>query len=234
MKMMGALMRTRLNWSMRGVLALVGAVVVLHAGRASADPVTVSGFLEGQPRFAHLQQDLWLSFPDFTVVLSDVTHLIPGFCFECGTGAPVPFTQSTGGFSGHSVANAALHTIDADISGNLSFIGPTDTLDISQDPFAGDFLSEPVQWSGWLTITQPNRVLFNGTVRGSGVGSVDYETNPTGSTRLGGYQFAFNGVAETPEPASIILLGTGIAWLVVRRRKTPGLPSPATSQDERC
>ena len=40
-------------------------------------------------------------------------------------------------------------------------------------------------------------------------------------TRLGGYQFAFNGLAETPEPASIILLGTGAAWLVVRRRKLP-------------
>ena len=132
-----------------------------------------------------------------------MTHLIPNFCFECGTGAPVPFTQSTGSFSGHSVANLALHTIDADISGNLSFIGPTDVLDISHDPPAGDFLSEAVQWSGLLTITQANRVLFNGTVGGAGVGSVNYEINPTGATRLGGYQFAFNGLAETPEPASI-------------------------------
>jgi hypothetical protein len=212
-------MRARVNRNMGGVLALAVAVVALHAERATADPVTVSGFLEGQPRFAHLQEELLLSFPDFNVALSDVTHLIPGFCFECGTGAPVPFTQSTGSFSGHSVGNPALHTIDADISGNLSFIGPTDALDISRDPFAGDFLSEAVQWSGSLTITQPNRVLFNGTVGGSGVGSVDYETNPTGSTRLGGYQFEFNGLAVTPEPASIILIGTGVAWLVVRRRK---------------
>jgi len=205
---------------MGSVLALAAALVVLHAERAAADPVTVNGFLEGQPRFAHLLEELTLTFPDFTVVLSDVTHLMPNFCFECGTGAPVPFTQSTGNFSGHSVGNPALHTIDADVSGNLSFTGPTDTLDISHDPPTGDVLSAPVQWSGSLTITQPNQVLFNGTVFGSGGATVVYETNPTGVTRLGGYQYAFNGLAQTPEPASIILIGTGVAWLAVRRRKS--------------
>jgi PEP-CTERM motif len=213
-------MRIRVNWSMGGVLALAVAVVALHAERAIADPVTVSGFLEGQPLFAQIEQELTLSFPGFNIILPDMPHVIPGFCFECGTGAPVPFTQSTGSFSGHSVGNPALHTIDADVSGNLSFTGPTDVLDISHDPFAGDFLSEAVQWSGSLTITQPSGVLFDGTVGGSGVGSVDYETNPTGATDLDGYQFEFNGVAETPEPASIVLLGTGVAWLAVRRRKS--------------
>jgi hypothetical protein len=173
-----------------------------------------------------LLEELTLTFPDFNVVLSDVTHLNPNFCFECGTGAPVPFTQSTGSFSGHSVANPALHTIDADVSGILSFIGPTDVLDISQDPPGGDVLSEPVQWSGSLTITQLNRVLFNGTVGGSGGGLVSYETNPTGVTRLAGYQFAFNGLAETPEPASIILLATGAAWVAVRRRKARAVSGP--------
>ena len=210
-------MRTRA--SMAGVLALAALAVVLHAERATAEPVTVSGFLEGQPRFAHLLEELTLTFPDFSVVLSDMTHLTPNFCLACGTGATVPFTQSTGSFSGHSVANPALHTIDADISGNLSFTGPTDVLDISYDPPTGDILREAVQWSGSLTITQPDRVLFNGTVSGSGAALVQYEVNPTGFPRLGGYQFAFNGLAETPEPASIVLFGMGAAWVVVRRRK---------------
>jgi PEP-CTERM motif len=217
-------MRARVNRSMGGVLSLAVAVVALHADRATADPVTISGFLEGQPRFAHIEQELTLSFPDFKIMLFGMAHVIPGFCFVCGTGAPVPFTQSTGSFSGHSVANPGLHTIDADVSGTLSFIGPTDVIHLSHDPLPGDVLSEAVQWSGSLTITQPNLVLFNGTVHGSGGGSVGYETNPTGSTRLGGYQFAFSGVAETPEPASIVLLGTGVAWLAVRRRKSSPRP----------
>jgi hypothetical protein len=199
---------------------LAVVMVALPAERATADPVAMSGFLEGQPRFAHLLEELTLSFPDFNVSLSDVTHLSPGFCLVCGTGSAVPFTQSTGSFSGHSVGIPALHTIDADISGTLSFIGPTDVLNIPPDPFLGEVLSEAVRFSGSLTITQPNLVLFNGTVSGSGVGTVVYETNPTGSTRLGGYQFVFNGPAETPEPASIILLGSAVAWLAVRRRKS--------------
>jgi len=217
-------MGTRANRIVNGVLALAVVMAPLLASPANAEPVTVNGFLEGQPRFAHILEELTLSFPDFNIALSDVTHLSPGFCLVCGTGAAVPFTQTTGSFSGHSAANPALHTIDADISGNFSFFGPTDTLDIPSDPLAGAVLTESVRWSGSLAITQANRVLFDGTVRGSGAATVTYETNPTGSTRLGGYQFRFNGVAETPEPASIVLLGSAVAWLAVRRRKAERLP----------
>jgi PEP-CTERM motif-containing protein len=212
-------MRTSFNVRVGRILAIAVATVALHAELANADPVTMSGFLDGQPRGAQIQEGLLLFFPDFNLNLPDVTHLDPGFCDECGTRSPVPFTQRTGTFSGHSTSSLPSHTIDADVTGNLSFTGPTDVLDISRDPFASAFFSEPVRWSGRLTVTQANRVLFNGTMSGSGVGSAAYGNNQAGTTRLDGFQFEFSGAA-TPEPASIVLLGTGVFWLAARRRKS--------------
>src|ERR1700720_441846 len=95
-------MRERVNRRLGGVLALAIAVVALHAERAMADPIGFSGFLEGQPRFAQIEQELTLSFPDFTVMLSAMPHLISGFCFVWGTGTAEAFPQSKGNFSGPS------------------------------------------------------------------------------------------------------------------------------------
>ena len=57
-------------------------VVVLHAGRAAADPVAISGFLFGQLRGAQVQEELHLAFPRFMIVLPDLTHLQSGFCID--------------------------------------------------------------------------------------------------------------------------------------------------------
>lgn len=203
------------------IVGIVFVVSALCAGRATADPVAVTGFLTGQPRGALIQEELELSFPEFTILLSDVTHLIPGFCDECGNGSPVRFTQTTGTFSGHSIGDPGLRTIDADVTGELSFEGPADVISIAPEQFASDVLSESVQISGRLRVTQANRVLFSGMLAGSGLANAVYANRFSAfSTRLEGYQYDINGVATTPEPTSIALLATGIAWLGARQRFT--------------
>ena len=165
-------MRTR-EHVRRWVLGIAFAAVVLDAGRAAADPVAISGFLFGQLSGAQIQEELHLAFRGFTIVLPDVTHLQSGLCIDgCGNGTPVPFAQNTGPFSTQAIGIPGLATIDADVTGSLSFVGPTDVIDIASDQFASDFLTEPVQVSGALTVTQGTHTLFNGTFAGSGTASV--------------------------------------------------------------
>jgi hypothetical protein len=206
----------------RVVLGLVFASAAFHAERAAADPVTVTGSFIGVRRFALIEEELDLVFPDFTIIVQGLPQLTPGFCLDgCGTGTPVPFTQTTGLFSGHSIAAPGLPSIDADVTGTLSFVGPTLFVDIGSDSWSTAFLSAPVQFSGLLKVVQDNRVLFNGTLLGSGTGSIVYENTFAGmNTRLGGFQYEIHSVAATPEPGSLLLLAPGVGWLAIRRRKS--------------
>lgn len=204
--------------SARALLLAGFAMVALTAGQAGADPVTFSGTFGGAARFALVDQQLTLNFPTFSIALDVAPQLQPGMCRSgCDNGTGISFTQTTGVFSGHSPASPG--AIDADVTGSLSFIGPTEFVSLTPD-VGGDVLTAPVKLSGSLRVTQPGAVLFDGALMGSGTGTVVLETPLFGAqgTRLGGYEFVFSGVASTPEPSTIILLGTCASWLAVRRK----------------
>ena len=133
---------------------------------------------------------------------------------------PFRSRRTPGRFRRRRLPSRGWRTIDADVTGSLSFVGPTDVIDIASDQFASDFLTEHVRFSGALTVKQGTHTLFDGTFAGSGTASVLY-TNRFGpsSTILDDYQYQFTGLGSTPEPASIALLGTGVVWLAARRRR---------------
>lgn len=201
------------------VIGMTLLFVSLHAGRAAADPVTVTGTLSAAGPGFRLLPDLDLAFPDFRVSLVLGSPISPGFPSQGGTGTAINFTQTTGPFAGHSVYE------DADVSGSLSFVGPTRILDF---PAAAHnvSLTAPVQLSGFLRIVQGGRLLFDGTLLGSGTGGVWYEDRfNRGDVRLEGYVYTFSAIAATPEPASLLLLGSGVAWMLRRRRTNQAAPA---------
>jgi hypothetical protein len=201
--------------------------VIALASAAIADPVSVSGFYSTQPFGAIASTELTLTFPDFAVNIFDNDFpsslaLIPGF--DVNNHSPVPFTQSTGTFSRHS--SAGPDTVEADVTGRLSFVGPTDMVNVPFEcpPFisCSQTLVEPITWSGFVTIQQGSHLFFRGSLHGSGTANTMYGTFPP-SQFWQGTDYTFTGLAQTPEPASIVLLGSGAAWLAGRRRRARGL-----------
>jgi hypothetical protein len=205
-----------------GPIAMAAYLVLALASGAIADPVQVSGFYSTQPFGAISSSELTLTFPDFAVEIFDndipsALALIPGF--DVDNHSPVPFTQSTGTFSKHSVASPGSGIVEADVTGQLSFVGPTDTVNVPACPLFSceQTLVEPISWSGFVTIQQGSHLFFSGSLHGTGTATALYGTFPP-SQFWQGTDYTFSGLAQTPEPASIVLLGSGTAWLAGRRR----------------
>jgi len=64
--------------------------------------------------------------------------------------------------------------------------------------------------------------LFSTDLTGGGAAVVAFSNFPTASgIRVAQLDYDFHDVASTPEPASLLLLGSGAAWIAVRRRGRP-------------
>ena len=69
-----------------------------------------------------------------------------------------------------------------------------------------------------MTIRQGSHLFFSGSLHGTGTATALYGTFPP-SQFWQGSDYTFTGVAQTPEPASIVLLGSGAVWFAGRRRR---------------
>lgn len=213
----------RRRW--QGTVTLAACLVLGLAEGALADPVGVGGVYFMEPFGAISTNQLTLTFDSFAVEIFDndfplALALRPGF--DVQNNSPVSFTQRTGNFSLHSTAFPQNNVIDATVTGHLSFVGPTELVSVPDEcrplPVCSQILTAPVTMTGFLTVQQGSHILFRGSLKGGGSATTMYQPSRP-SQFWQGSQYTFAAAAQTPEPGSIVLLGSGAAWLVARRRR---------------
>lgn len=69
-------------------------------------------------------------------------------------------------------------------------------------------------------------VLFDLQLTGAGTATADGFAVDTNLFRFGGTRYDFTDVAPTPEPATMLLMGTGLAGLMLRRRRRKASEQP--------
>jgi hypothetical protein len=146
-----------------------------------------------------------------------VPNCVPGTTIDLHAfwlGSDLPGTATVDGRTFQNVGSLA-----TDASLLAEWIGsvliPTD--------FTGGTLTAPFSFSGQFSFFDfPNQTVLNLT--GTGLATLNFTPFPTGpGFFLSSATYAFEESMPTPEPMSIVLVGTGLAGLAaLRRRRTTG------------
>ena len=78
----------------------------------------------------------------------------------------------------------------------------------------------PFELAGTLALFElgTGTPIFSGEVFGRGTATFQFVTAPNGASIVSGATYDFNGDAPVPEPATLVLVGAGLAGVAARRR----------------
>jgi len=213
------------------VIARAALVVVISAGGAAtalADPVhlvtsgTVYQLVEDGETGMGLHGDGFAFESDVDFHPIDTCGpCTPGAAFSLSnTVTPQRFPAGIATIEGHSYDSVYF-------DGQLSFDAGTVSVPHVPAGNFGIFPTSPFTMTGWIIgyadASLTGAPLFSANLSGRGVARLGFFNYPGGSgVTVDGPAFEFTSPAATPEPASVLLLGSGGAWLASRRRSRAG------------
>jgi hypothetical protein len=224
---------------------MVGALLIITARGAYADPVTLRGFFvmdHEEPAIDFDLSGIAAGVP-FRLVTGapDNLSLVPmpaGLTFacepRCAPRSTFDFSNATDGLqpfgTGTLIIADALHS-NVIFTGVVAFKSPGAILPgapIDPENSAQNFpiISAPFTLTGTLIAQQSGGArLFSADVIGTGRVRTALRWNGIDAFRLdegATFAYLFDAAQPTPEPGSLLLIGTGIVGALVGRRRTTG------------